>query len=336
MDWFKAITGFEEGSYQETKSRLFEREGYLHSKFSPNRYAIGDFCVPSLAVLRQRRPEGRSQGRLSVTNISGDVRNMHLEAQYRGALFQVASQFNMLEMINPGITPEHGVTGYQYDMTQGPACAMAAGAATIYRNYLVPLEGQEGQSAERQIDGLADLGAKLAIALGVAVDDLWNMENGYAMPTKDSLLKIGKFLEDCNVAERQSVKGCLRIGLHTGCQVTDVPPEDDVLVSQAFCSALPVAYTAIDPQHWEPFARLILEASYEAAVLAGVENMRAGRSDHVLLTQLGGGAFGNREEWIRDAIMVALETVAEEDLKVILVSYGTPSEQMRAIERAFS
>ena len=50
--------------------------------------------------------------------------------EYEGALFQVASQFNALEMISPTVTPEEGATRYEHDRTQGPACAMAAGAAT--------------------------------------------------------------------------------------------------------------------------------------------------------------------------------------------------------------
>ena len=37
------------------------------------------------------------------------------------------------------MTPEDGVTRYKDDPTQGPACAIAAGAATIYRNYFVPI-----------------------------------------------------------------------------------------------------------------------------------------------------------------------------------------------------
>jgi hypothetical protein len=66
---------------------------------------------------------------------------MHQLPKYAGALFQVASQFNLLEMVSPEITPEHGVTRYQHDRTQGPACAIAAGAATIYRNYFAPISG---------------------------------------------------------------------------------------------------------------------------------------------------------------------------------------------------
>ena len=78
--------------------------------------------------------------------MTGDVRHMHKSPENAGALFQVASQFNMLEMTGPEVTPEHGVTIYQYDGTQGPACAIAAGAATIYRNYFAPIGGSEGQT----------------------------------------------------------------------------------------------------------------------------------------------------------------------------------------------
>jgi hypothetical protein len=82
--------------------------------------------------------------------------------EYAGALFQVASQFNLLEMVSPEVTPEQGVTRYQHDKTQGPACAIAAGAATIYRDYFVPVGDAVGQTSERQLDALADLGAALS------------------------------------------------------------------------------------------------------------------------------------------------------------------------------
>jgi len=90
--------------------------------------------------------------------VTGDVRQMHQSPENAGALFQVASQFNLLEMTGPEVSPEDGVTRYQHDRTQGPACAIAAGAATIYRNYFAPVDGRDGQTAERQFDGLADLG----------------------------------------------------------------------------------------------------------------------------------------------------------------------------------
>jgi hypothetical protein len=55
-----------------------------------------------------------------------------------------------------------------------------------------------------------------------------------------------------------------------------------------------------------------------------VLNAGRGASNIVLLTLLGGGAFGNREDWILAAIRRALEMSAGFDLDVRLVSYGTP------------
>ncbi|MCK5683507.1 hypothetical protein KAJ27_05280 [bacterium] len=55
-------------------------------------------------------------------------------------MFQVASQFNLLEMVSPGVTPEEGVGRYEHDHTQGPACAIACGVGTIYRNYFEAIQ----------------------------------------------------------------------------------------------------------------------------------------------------------------------------------------------------
>ena len=52
----------------------------------------------------------------------------------------------------------------QYDRSQGPACAIACGAATIYRNYFAPLDGRPGQIEMRQFDGLRDVGTALGQA----------------------------------------------------------------------------------------------------------------------------------------------------------------------------
>lgn len=73
------------------------------------------------------------------------------------------------------------MTRYQSDPTQGPACAIAAGAATIYRNYFAPIGGSQGQTAKRQLDGLADLGVALSSALKLPVGNLWKMQNGYRL-----------------------------------------------------------------------------------------------------------------------------------------------------------
>ncbi|WP_157788341.1 hypothetical protein [Bradyrhizobium japonicum] len=104
-------------------------------------------------------------------------------------------------------------------------------------------------------------------------------------------------------------------------------------MSQAFCSALPVAYGRVPQSHWAAFAQLVLDAAYEATMLEAVINARRGVSNIVLLTLLGGGAFRNAPEWIHSAIKRAMKKVQGFDLDVRLVSYGRPSMEARELAK---
>ena len=159
MDWFEILTGFRETDYDDTRAKLKVEGNRLRSLVNDKDYGIGKLELMSLESMRERvKAAGKLPGRLRVRVVTGDVRQLHRLPENAGALFQVASQFNLLEMVSPEVTPEQGVTRYQDDRTQGPACAIAAGAATIYRNYFVPVNGSHGQNTDRQLDGLADLG----------------------------------------------------------------------------------------------------------------------------------------------------------------------------------
>ena len=240
MDWFERLTGFLETSYADTQRRLVVVDGRLVARDGGSSRAMGELTLPSLAELRTAAHAVRRSGRSRLSIVEGDVRAMHLIPENRGALFQVASQFNMLEMVGPEVTPEQSVTRYQHDRTQGPACAMAAGAATIHRNYLVPVAGGTGQTAARQLDGLADLGVELARRLGTDVAALWTMRNGYALPSAEGLAAIAGHLATADAEAFDGLRALLRIGLHADVEVTD-GPSPGPKVSQVFCSALPVA-----------------------------------------------------------------------------------------------
>ncbi|MFC5499204.1 hypothetical protein ACFPOE_16775 [Caenimonas terrae] len=319
MDWFERITGFEERGYAQTQAALRVVDGKLRSDLSPRACWVGELETPSLAELRQRvaHIERRSGAQIKLSSLQGDVRRLHGQPLNNQALFQVASQFNLLEMATPELTPEDGVTRYQDDRTQGPACAIAAGAATIYRNYFVPVAGGIGQDAQRQIDCLADMGQ----ALGNEGGRLWEMRNGYPLCTEQGLAQIDARMAAMTAAQLDALRGLLRIGLHWDVEVTEAPAPGQ-RVSQAFCSALPVAYTAVPPSKWERFATLVLEAAYEATMLAGVLNRERTGCPTVFLTSLGGGAYGNPVEWIDAARNRACEAVAGYELDVRLVSFG--------------
>jgi hypothetical protein len=336
VDWFEKLTGFPETDYHSTRAKLMVEGRKLRSLVNGARYGIGELEVISLESLRERaNATVRLPGRLRTSLVVGDVRKMHQTPENRSALFQVASQFNLLEMIGPSVTPEQGVTRYKDDPTQGPACAIAAGAATIYRNYFAPVGTGHGQTARQQIDTLAPVGKALSKALKLPVAALWTMQNGYALCTRAGLDAITGYLNSLDAEEAAILGGKLCIGLHRDVEATEATGEDRPLVSQAFCSALPVAYSSVASPNWEKFACFVLQGAYEATMWAGVLNAEGGSSNVVFLTFLGGGAFGNAEAWIQAAIRRALKIVANFDLDVRLVSYGKPTTATLRIVEEF-
>jgi len=321
-DWFERLVGFSEsGGYAATQSRLNVEGDELVSTVNGKRYGIGDLTLPTLAELRARVNPAWGQ-RSSSRVLVGDVQRLHSDPEFEGALFQVASQFNLLEMVSEHATPEQGVTGYIYDGTQGPACAMAAAAGTIYRNYFVPVGDGIGQTRDRQLDALSGVGAALSDLTGLPVSTLWNMQNGYALCSGEGLAAIGHLLETASESDRDALRGKLAIGLHRDVEVTDGSGHR---VSQAYCSALPVGYSSHGKASWELFARLVLQASYEAILLAAAEQVNNGGSNKVLLTRIGGGVFRNGDDWIDSAIERAMGIVKDAGLEIIFVAHRSVS-----------
>jgi hypothetical protein len=335
MDWFERITGFREGTYEETKSRLRIEDGRLINETNGVGHDVGRLELASLGELRALSAGIDLPGFLTLGILEGDVRKLHADPENAGATFQVASQFNLLEMVGPGVTPEDGVSRYAHDRTQGPACAISAGAGTIWRNYLVPVHGQTGQTAARQLNGLADLEAALAGDMGTELP-LWEMRNGYALPERASLAAVEAHLAGLDDPGRDRLRALLRVGLHSDVGVTEPGAAPDARVTQVYASALPVAYSGIRSSEWAGLASLVLEAAYEATFHAALLNAAHGRSNRLLLTRLGGGAFGNEEGWISKAILRSLPLFRDHGLETLMVSYGLPARAMLEVERAWS
>lgn len=320
--WFDALMGFSEDSPEQVRSMLTLDGDRLVSNANGRSAGFGRLETPSLAELRARAAPGR--GRVSLREVVADVQALHTDPANAGAVFQVASQFNLLEMIDPRATPEQGVDIYAYDRTQGPACAIACGAGTIWRNYFVPLDGQLGQSEARQIDCLAELGD----ALGNHDGALWRMQNGYALPLDGALEVIDAKLAALGDDTLDALRGRLRIGVHHDVEVTLA--DAGHRVTQIYGSALPVAYGRGHPDAWARWARLVLEAAYEATLLAAVESARTSGNPTVYLTLLGGGAFGNQSAWIFAAIERAIRCAPPRGLDLAIVSYGRSNPAVRA------
>lgn len=330
-NWFNDLFGFEERSPQLVRTHLEVDDTVLRSLENGASYQIGVLEIPSLGELRARAgrlPDGEVPlGPIRVRNVVGEAGALHADPHNAGALFQVASQFNLLEMVSPDVPPEEGVTRYVYDRTQGPACAIAAGAATVYRNYFAMVDGKEGQDADRQIDCLRDVHE----VLSPDRRPLWEMRNGYALPTARTLTHFIPRLSQLDDDGRDAIRAALRIGIHRDVEVTRSPSRH--LVSQAFCSALPLSYSSSSSPEWESFARLILEATYEGTLLAAAENAERNPGAPLYLTRVGGGAFGNRTGWIVGAMERAFHRLAETGLDVRIVHYSGVRDRFRDLER---
>ncbi|WP_145096640.1 hypothetical protein [Rosistilla carotiformis] len=330
MSWFQQLTGIEESTPDQVRTEL-SVDGDCLVCPDARRIAFGRLETPTLAELRSKAEATKpSSGRLTICERVADVRQLHADPRNAGALFQVASQFNLLEMASPSVTPERGVGIYEHDHTQGPACAVACGAGTIYRNYFASVGDRIGQSHDHQIDCSADLGTQLGNVEG----RLWKLQNGYLFPSDSGLKTIGQKLRAADPETVDRYRASLRIGLQWDTAVTLAGAEHRV--SQAYCSALPVAYGRQPAAEWTDFAKLVLDAAYEATLAAATINWAKTGSNKLYLTLLGGGVFGNRNAWILDAIQRAALLYRESPLEVAIVSYGTSKPEVARLVRQFN
>lgn len=224
------------------------------------------------------------------------------------------------------VIPERGVGVYENDHTQGPACAVACGAGTIYRNYFIPLNEKIGQTTDNQVDCLSELGD----FLGNENSSLWKMKNGYCYPSLDGIKKIDDRISKMNHDERDFLKGKLKVSIQWNSEVTIANPEQ--LVTQVYCSALPIGYVNYIPGYlWENFAKIILEALYEATFYAALKNFKNNSSKKLFLTLVGGGVFANKEEWILEAIEKSVEKFRNTPLEISIVSYRNSNPEVKRL-----
>lgn len=324
--WFEKLTGFKETSPENVRANLkIEGDAFI-SKANNRKFTFGKLDIVTLKELRKSTTQKEAfTAKIQVSEVIANVQKLHLLPENTNALFQAASQFNLLEMIGPTINPEQGIDRYERDNTQGPACAIACGAGTIYRNYFVEVNNQVGQSINNQIDCLDLVGKELNNEeLG-----LWNMKNGYALVNQEGLLYLNKHLASFTDDQWERLKGKLKTGIQWNTEVTLNNSKQKV--SQIYCSALPVAYSNIDPIYWESFARVVLEATYEATLFAALINLEKTNSNIVYLTLVGGGAFGNSQYWILESLEKALNKFKHVPLDVRIVSYGQSNKGIQTL-----
>ncbi|MDA8638487.1 hypothetical protein N9L22_01785 [Candidatus Poseidonia alphae] len=316
----KQLIGFSDSrvGYSQTKQMIQFDGRFITSTSNGKRFDVGEFEFLTLAELRSRFKAHQSDGDLpkfdeinrvyhnkpSRENVQEYMRN----TEYNCALFQVASQFNLLEMGTPQKTPEDGVDIYWRDPTQGPACATATIGATLFRNYFIEHGGFVGQTADQQINGLRDMLTRL----GLREEESYLYENGYVRLSKEDTIACSKKIKKLSEEERFELMGELSVGIHWGCQVNNAETGLEQRVSLILCSGLPLggyARPGVNLDDAEALGRLVQDGMQEATILAGALNqIKFGVSD-VVLTKLGNGVFGNPVDWVVAARNRALDLV---------------------------
>jgi hypothetical protein len=324
LDWFEILMGFKEESPEQVRENIQIEGETITSLINHQSYHFGTLEIASLKEIKKKLKSLKEyKNQLSVNELVGNIKDFHVSIKNKNAVFQAASQFNLLEMAHPHLSPERGVGIYERDYTQGPACAITCGAGTIYRNYFIELNGQIGQSSSNQIDCLMGIGNQLKNRNA----ELWQMTNGYALSSKEGLIHINRLLYKFNSDEIETLKEELRVGIQWNTEVT--LSTDKHRVNQVYCSALPVAYSHIDSVLWANFAQLILEATYEATLYVALMNYEQTGNNNVFLTLVGGGAFGNDEDWISAAILNSITKFKNTPLNINIVSYGESNLMVR-------
>jgi hypothetical protein len=338
--WFKDFFGFDENKISSSDDRTFLQEyieirnedsdqGEIFCKKKGDKgkaYRFGRLEIASLTNLRAqvqavlaKLPAQKNK----VSEVVGDVSNFHEDPQNENAVFQVASQFNLLEMVDQTVSPEKGITRYMNDGTQGPSCALSAPAGTFYRNYLVkvnPNEAQRGQTHDRQIHTLASLEKALDVEL--------ERQNGYVfVESVEQLSKITDFIAKQTPEQRDALMGLLEVGIQWNTEVND----SQKYVQQVYASALPIGYHQTKIRQstlWPDFACLVLDASYEATLLTTILNLAKNGCGRVYLTYLGGGVFANKHTWIYEAIEKTIVKMPQVGLDIRIVSFSEPRTEI--------
>lgn len=333
--YFKIVFGFNE-SIEDVYARIAcEQRGEDVVLSAPTGLLrVGRFRVVSVNELRAEAallPPSQRRGTFSLIVGNGirsrnfadvDVGAVQMAPGNRGALFQVASNFNCLEFISSSDSARRGITKYVSDHTQGPAASISCAPATLFRNYFVPHRGEDGTERRGQLEE--------QICLLRDVPQV-PVKNGYVKFTRETLARLHE-QEDFDFDE---AVGRVRVGLQLGAQVTSGMKTHELVmctdpeqhVSQIFSAAMDLGGWGNpddDPMVIQS-ACMLLRASYEATVLAA--RINAARPDGqplAFLTLMGGGVFHNHPAWIADAILAQRDAIVASgvDFRLILFNSG--------------
>jgi hypothetical protein len=317
QSWFEQMFGFEESSEDSmddvrahfTYSAKTRRITSLDNGKS---FAVGSFNTPTVFELETLAARGIARlgtyVRSTLSVVYGDVADLQKMPENNGAVFQVQSQFNCLQLAGSDSRPEDGVTEYAQSNEQGARASVSAGAAALFRNYFYAwkVDGDIGQSSDRMIDNLVSIRQLLQ-------SDLFSSEAGFTFATAKQMKDVNEMLDEFpegRVGQR------LRLGVHSNVQVGN---DREQLITQVLASACTWSerYDEATYKDWQRFGQTIAQSAYVGTLAMGVVNHcnnpnRVG-STKVILTVLPGP-----EAWVADAIWMALSLFWDAGLEVVI------------------
>lgn len=323
--FFRDIVGVNEAQFRKSRELMQKARpapGKILNLSTQQIYQTGEFRLKTLGELRKatatpdpNRAPGTLHLLLSENDPSSlDIGRLQSLPRFRKALFQVASNFNALELMSPHDQRAMTEIGnYTLDRTQGPFASISAAPGLIARHYYAFESPNRPPDTWRQKYDGAQIEMLKATALRVT--------NGYVTLDKDALAYILD-PEDIAVVVHRDIQ--VTFGQTAGSQHLRVSDTEQT-IDQVFTATLDLGsrQTHFVHEHRAEVARLaksLLRAAYESTLLAAVE----GKRKEVVLTLIGGGVFQNPTEWIVETLENLVPLIVNSGLVVYLNCFRGP------------
>lgn len=321
------ILGVKESEFRandELVRRAWKNPGFIENLKTGQRYKSGVLSTPSVGQLQEVKPirGGEPSGKLQVLRgvhdlTKVDVGRLQAQPENKNAVFQVASNFNALELMN--MYDERAMTEvgfYINDYTQGPFASISAAPGLLMRHYYPFCHPDRPVGEWRQI-----FQGKQIELLG---DTPFQVVNGYLnLKEEDLSLELPKAdVKVCSHREVQVTFGGVEGSEHA------VVTDPSQTVDQVFTATGDLMGTnrmlfRENPDKVSGIIRNILMAAYEGTIRCAIQ----GRRKRVYLTLIGGGVFANPAEWIVEAILAQIPLIVESGLDVMVNTYrGMPDK----------
>ncbi len=322
-DFVQDVLGISEPRFGSTKDQrsIFDRI------CQENFFNAGNFRARSLAELRHQHKdssiirgsfniiEGDSPclagheamyARLDIGSLQASLGRL-CQSRGKRLTVMVASNLNCLETVSQYDVPGD-ITRYIFDRTQGPAASISAAPGALLRNYFINHPATHTDPGH-QINLLDDLVSALPII---------SVNNGYLkLPNAVATLnRVVEFFELNN--------SMIKVGVHTDITVSHgltsgsshyLLTGNRPLINQIFCAALDIGQGTNECSLGaENIARLLLLAQIEATIYAAA----AENTEILIIPLLGCGVFGNKPEWIVDALEGCARLITASGMCVVL------------------